>query len=279
MVRLHERAQSVYQHMKTPENCASTNTHFFRTIAEPITHIFAGYEVIDDYEGIAQAESALSKGKALIICISHFSQRDAVIYVDFALRFAAKRRVPVVIPGARHQYDKYKTVIQPFSKLCDVGVYPVVIDDTKELEKYMNEPLGEGMVPYLRAAIRTVEQKGVVLSTLGGRRIFLDEQTKVLSTLLGAIHVHNKYKNKNNERKIDYVVLFGGLSPKATVAREAYATLTKWNIGMPYVLKIGKIYDRTFIESRFDLSNRNERHKVNKWGLSEFKPLVQSSYR
>jgi len=263
--------------MAIPEISISQKAFLGRVFVRSLIHVPLNYDVvrnprgrIEKSDGIAQAESALSQGKGLVIGFSHFSRRDGIIYGDYALRFGAFRRVPVVMPIAYHQYEDFKSVLQPLAKLCEGNVYPIVIDDTKEHDEYKNLPFGQGMRTYLKAAVSAINQGGIVaLSLQGGRKESLSTQTEVLSTLLGALHI---YKLTN------YVVHFAGISPKKPVPPEAYTDLSGWNFSMRYNLRPGNTYSLDYINDMFQFSGTDDYKKVDKWGYDELAGLVQPSF-
>jgi hypothetical protein len=227
------------------------------------------------FEGYSRAKELMADGYGLIIVFNHFSWRDGLVIVDWMMSDEDIRQREVVMPMAYHQYDMFKLIINPLSKLSNLHIMPIVISDTLQKKRYRHLPLGYGMLAYMQEAKEVMESHGVIgVNPQQGRRASLGEPTVALSLLM-----YNALQENIGNR---YALLFTGLDIEGA---SDYEKLRGLNLGQEYVLTTGncftrdEIFDATGVNLLKDKKTIKETiRNVDPWALRQFSGVVSPVY-
>ena len=220
------------------------------------------------HDSLNRAQELVKEGYGLIIIFPHFSMRDAVDMMGFTARQPVFIERLITSPIARHIFDSLRFIIDPVTKIGSIDMYPVVNEDTKtkkkHREKYKDVPEGEGMRPYLRAAVKTLKEGGIVpVAVQTGRRSHLYENG-IKKSLSGLARMVGREGFKK------YAVLFVGLEHPGI---EDYATEEeKFNPFKKYRVNVGRLFTA---EQIAQLAVED----IDVWAYSQLEPFVPKQYR
>lgn len=215
--------------------------------------------------GLEKAKNLLSDGVGIVVAHTHPSKLDTfrqmVLWGEDEFVQA-----PTVIPIAFHQYSKIGLFL---SNPTGVKLYPIVTEETVKKQKNRGFPEGYGNEKYMKGALESLSQGGVVmLAPSTHRRPYLEEPSvKSISYLLASAR----------REKVKLGVMFVGIE---VVGAEDYVRVKGYNFRKSVVAHIGETFTASEIQQEVSALKKSDgKVSVERWAFeTQFPDLVTTSY-
>lgn len=217
--------------------------------------------MVDDRNGLNDAERYLKQGYGLIVLMNHFSMCDGVEVLHLLNSRTTIRRRPFLAPIARHQLGP---LLDLFADSLDIQLNPVVTDNSmKSLGDKVTRI--EGLADYLAAAITCLRKGGIVLvATQGARKAQLGEP---VGRPVGSLLAHACRNGVDN-----VALMFIGISICAATEYDL-GRVGGFNIDKVYELRLGKTLPADVV-----IEQAGGRRSVDAWVFDCLRQLVPSAY-
>jgi len=214
-------------------------------------------------EAKKKIKNLIKEGTGVIITANHPSEMDPpkILAMLFADDFFRKTRITA--PVGAHQSKKAEFANRIFGARLDL--IPVVNNHTIVKNPNMNSRRGEGLKQYLKAALETLTEGGIVLVFFqAGREPTVGTAGEDNIVLEGLYRILGRY---NIKPAIAFLgVSIPGVDPHAGEYKKAFS---------PYLLQMGNV----LTGEELDRQLQTQGQRVDEYAFEQVKELVTPEYR